>query len=169
MPPQHSATAQIRFIRSTDPAWDLDCVEEERKRLGKRTDEHPIPVYFAGESRYDLDAPGPVDGETKSPRQYLRPEVKPRAWLGRRLGIAEVARCHDVGGSMGELEAFAMAVVGCENFPEPAPTIEQGPARRLSASLVDEIAERLGMAEVFEVGRAMLLASRAPTSAEKKP
>ncbi len=167
--PQHSATAPIRFILVSDPAWDLEPIEAERKRLGARSNEHPIPCYFSGEHRFDMDAPGPVDEGTKTPRDYLRPGSKPRAWLLRRLGIVDVARIDDIGGHLGELEAFAAAVIGCENLPDGVTAPEQGSARRLMASQVDDLAAAVGMDEVFAVGKAALLASRAPTSAEKKP
>jgi hypothetical protein len=169
MPPQHSVTAAIRFITQGNDAWDTSNVVEERKRLGVRTDQHPIPQYFSGETRFDLDAPSEVDGEMRTPRSYLREGVQPRSWSLRRLGIREVARCEDIGGTAGALEAFALAVIGAENLPPGSPTPVQGQTKRLFDNVVDELAEHVGMDEIFEVGAAAMKASRAPTSAEKKP
>lgn len=166
--PQHSVTAAIRFISQQSDAWDMTSVVEERRRLGARTDEHPIPLYFSGATRYDLDAPASVDGEMKPPRAYLREGSQPRSWVLRRLGIREVARCEDMGGQAGALEAFALAVVGVDNLPAGMSAPDQGQRKRLLDSVIDDIADAIGMEEIFEVGTAAVLASKAPTSAEKK-
>lgn len=167
--PQHSVTAAIRFISQTSDAWDTSNVLEERKRMGARTDEHPIPQYFSGTTRFDLDAPADVDGEKRTPRHYLRDGIPARSWSGRRIGIREVARCDDLGGAAGYLEAFALAVIGADNLPPGVSAPSQGQTKRLPEAVVDELADAVGMDEIFEVGAAMLKASRSPTPAEKKP
>jgi hypothetical protein len=167
--PQHSVTAAIRFISQTSDAWDTSNVLEERKRMGARTDEHPIPQYFSGTTRFDLDAPADVDGEKRSAKSYLREGVHPRSWSLRRLGIREVARCEDMMGAAGALEAFALGVIGADNLPPGVAAPGQGQTKRLLEAVVDELADAVGMDEIFEVGAAVLKASRAPTPAEKKP
>lgn len=167
--PQHSVTATIQYISMRSDAWDSTHVIDERKRLGARGGEHPFPAYFSGETRYDLDAPGPVDDGVRTPKSYLREGSRPLTWELRRLGIREVSRCEDIGGTAGELEAFALAVIGATNLPHGVNPPTQGATRRLLESTIDELAEAVGMDQIFEVGRAAMNASRAPSPAEKKP
>lgn len=166
--PQHSATAPIRFIPRTDPAWQLDDFPAEVDELGERAAEHPIGRYFRGESRFDLDAPGFAAGEIRSARAYLKADSKPTIWQLRRLRIGELARCRDVGGCQGQLVAFQLALTGVENPPPGLEVPASGLARQLTEKQADALAEQIGARIVFEIGEAAMLASEAPTSAEKK-
>lgn len=167
--PQHSATAPIRFIPRTDPAWQLDEFPAEVDELGERAGEHPVGRYFRGESRFDLDAPGFAAGEVKTARQYLKADARPTTWLLRRLRIGELARCRDIGGHQGALQAFQLALTGVENPPAGVDVPHAGLARQLSEKQADAIADAIGARVAFEIGEAAMLASEAPTSAEKKP
>lgn len=165
--PQHSATAPIRFISRLDPAWQLDDFPAEVEAMGERASEHPIGRYFRGETRFDLDAPGMVGEETKCARDYLREGSKPVTWTLRRMRIGTLAHCKDTGGHQGELQAFRFAIVSVDN----APGVEVPPlgmAGQLTEKQAEAIAEVVGARIVFEVGAAAMLASEAPTSAEKK-
>jgi hypothetical protein len=174
--PQHSATAPIRFIPRTDPAWHLDEFPAEVEAMGDRAGEHPIGRYFRGEGRFDLDAASMAgvpeqegdEAPVRCARDYLRAGSKPTTWLLRRLRIGELAHCKDTGGHQGALMAFRLALVGVENAPAgvdvPAPSL----ARQLNEKQADVLAEQLGANVVFDIGEAAMLASQAPTSAEKK-
>lgn len=166
--PQHSATAPIRFIPRTDPAWQLDDFPTEVDELGDRASEHPIGRYFRGESRFDLDAPGFAGGEVRSARKYLKTDPAPTIWLLRRLRIGELAKCRDMGGHTGALQAFQLALIGVENAPPGVEVPAAGLARQLTEKQADAIADVIGARVAFEIGEAAMLASEAPTSAEKK-
>lgn len=151
MTPQHSATALITYIRSA--AFDLDRVTRERATMPDGGDGHPVVLYFAGESRYDLGAPYHVGGELRCARDYLKPDHGQKVWELRRLKASESVRCRDAGGKVGQLAAFALAA---------------GDVRPLTDAQVEAFAEEHGLIELCEVGEAALRASEAPKAAEKK-
>lgn len=168
-PPQHSATAQIKIIAKSDPAWDYDRALEEIRYIedtGGDTAQHPLFAYLHGRTRYDLDTPAHVGEELRTPRDYLRPGTVPVLWTCRRLRIAEVAECRDLGGRRGQLEAFRLAVTGVSGVDIEVP---QGPARSMTERAVEKICEHVGATVVWEVGEAAMVASEAPTASEKKP
>lgn len=72
----------MRFVTSTDDAWDVDRVDDETlDKDGNRldgADDHPFWVYFTGKTRYDLD------DERLQP--YLDRSKNPEIWTIRRLG-----------------------------------------------------------------------------------
>lgn len=177
MPPQHSVTATIKFIRRTDPAWDLDRAIAEKEGLeGDEHDGHPLVAYFSGASRYDLDAPGTViekDAEggklhvQRCAREYLKPDSRPRIWTLRRIKLSLQAELEDAPKHRGHVQAFSLGVSSLENGP-PGLEVKSSGGMPLADAVVDAVADQLGAEEVYEVGAAVLRASRAPTSAEKK-
>jgi hypothetical protein len=177
MPPQHSVTAPILFIARTDPAWDLDTAIVEKDGLeGDEHDGHPLVAYFSGASRYDLDAPGTVitrDAQggkvhaQKSARDYLKPDSRPRIWTLRRIKLSLQAELEDAPKHRGCVQAFALGVASLVNGP-PGLEVKAVAGVSLSDQVVDAVADQLGAETVYDVGEAVLRASRAPTSAEKK-
>jgi hypothetical protein len=177
MPPQHNVTAPTRFIPRTDPAWDLDKALAELDGLaGPDRDSHPMVKYFAAESRYDLDAPGVVierdlEGAAvhvhRIPREYLKPDSKPVTWTLRRLKLTQQSQLADAPQHQAEVSAFALTVTNLENGP-PGVEVKGTAGVPLSATLVDQLAEVFGTDMIYEVGRAAMAASAAPSSAEKK-
>lgn len=149
-PPQHNILAPATYIK-TD-AFDLDRVMSERSKMPNAGNSHPIPVYYSGATRYDLDAVAAVGDKWVAPREYLKPGHGCREWKLRRLRAVEVVRCRDAGGKTGQLQAFALAA----------------DVRPLTESQVDELADQYGIDELCEVGEAALLASEAPKASEKK-
>ena len=87
-PPQHAADAVPLFIASEDDAWDKDRIAGERKNLPKGA-RHPIDDYYAGATRYDLDAPMTLSGQTVMIRDYLREGSTPTVFRLRRVSGLE--------------------------------------------------------------------------------
>lgn len=178
MPPQHSVTAPARYIPRDDPAWDLDAALAELEGVdGEQHDAHPMIAYFSGRSRFDLDAPGTVyerDGAgalvpvPRTPRAYLRPDSRPQTWLLRRLKLTQTVACLDAARHQGQLTAFALGVAGLEHGPDGI-EVRSSAGVPISASVVEALSDAVGAERVLDVGAAVLLASQAPTSAEKKP
>jgi hypothetical protein len=178
MPAQHSITAPIRFIPRADPAWDLDVALAELDGLqGEDHSSHPLVAYFSGSTRFDLDALGgvvarDVDGakivEQKTPRAYLKPESRPTIWTLRRLKMAQVAALLDAPEHQAQLSAFAAGFVAVENGPPEIADAKGVSGLTVPASVLEQIGDAVGSETVFAVGAAVLLASQAPTSAEKK-
>lgn len=74
-PATHRADAKATYIHPLDDAWDTPRIKAERKAIALRNVElavglddeakgriirahrHPVDVYYAGATRYDLDAP----------------------------------------------------------------------------------------------------------------
>lgn len=170
-PPQHSITAPITFIHGR--AFDWSNVKAERAAMPDGGDAHPLVEYFAGTTRYDIDAPCPVARITPSgvemvrgcARDYLKQDHGCKEWRLRRLRAIEVGQCRDRGryhdatgrayfdGKVGQLAAFALAAG------------EGGP---LTDAQVDAFVDTYGMDEICDVGEAALRASEAPKAAEKK-
>lgn len=149
--PQHSVTSSITFIRSA--AFDLDRVALERTTMPDGGNGHPVVLYFAGETRHDLDAAAPVGEFMRTAREYLKPDHGCREWKPRRLKAIEVARCRDSGGKVGQLGAFALAM---------------GEGKPLTDAQVEALSDEYGVDELCDVGEAALRASEAPKAAEKK-
>lgn len=168
--PQHSVTAAIRVISGQDPAWDHPTIDAEFKELARSSPEsvHPWVAYRRGDTRFDLDAPAHIFGEERTARSYLRAEVKPMIWLGRRLGSGEQVKFRDIGGDEAKLIAFRYGCIAVENAPDGVTIPEQVMGRPMSEAVADSIAEIVGLDAVLEVGDSIMKASAAPTSAEKK-
>lgn len=160
--PQHSATAAMVYF--TAAAFDHERVRAERDQMADR-DAHPAVVYFAGESRLDLDAPAQVLGEARTARDYLRPGHDLPQWVGQRIRPAHCARCRDLGGRSGDLEAFRLGYQSSSLAGSPVLPI----GAALTEQQVDALADAVGVPMLCEVGAAFLRASEAPKAAEKKP
>lgn len=87
-PPQHAADSTPIFIASNDDAWDRERIARERASLPK-WGTHPIDAYYSGETRYDIDAPVTLSGQTVTIRGYLREGSTPTVFCLRRVSGLE--------------------------------------------------------------------------------
>lgn len=175
-PPQHSVDAEIEFILETDPAWDRERANDELQDMGDDEDtEHPLIKYYVGDSRFDLDAEGirpesGPDGQVVlvpgKARDYLKPDVQPRVFRLRRLRAAQVSRCMDVGGRTGQQLACQQALSSID--PPIAGLKLKARKRPLVDDELQQLADAVGMDAVWEIGKAAIEASKAPTEQEKK-
>lgn len=163
MIPQHSVTAAIVYYSSA--AFDVERVKAERAKMPDNGDAHPIVRYFSGETRLDLDAPAFVGGDVRTAREYLRPGHDLPQWNGQRIRPALCARCRDLGGASGELEAFRVGYQSSSLAGSPVLPI----GASLTEQQLDALADQVGVPMLCEIGRAFLRASEAPKAAEKKP
>lgn len=161
MIPQHSVTAALVWVPAE--AFDAERVKAER---GEMDDDlrHPVVQYLSLRTRLDLDAPFQVGDRVATAREYIRPEHTAPVWTGRRLKAMSCARCNDVGGQEGALQAFIAGYVSCSIEGTPKMT-----TRPLTEAQFEALADRFGVAALVEAGTAFLRASEAPTDAEKKP
>ncbi len=83
-PPEHRADADMLFIPELDDAWDHDRIAKARKATSKG-DQCAVDRYFEGLTRFDLDAPHTVGGETHRARDFLRPDAVPTVFKLRRV------------------------------------------------------------------------------------
>lgn len=172
-PPQHSITARIEYISKHDPAWDIDRINAELDGLEPdQIDEHPATKYFRGETRFDLDAPGTVyllDGTTRqcAMREYLKPGVEPVTWEQRRLTVAELSVCEDLGGVRGNELALRYALAGVTGIDFNVEPPRRG--KLLREGVVEALSERVGADMLWDVGASMREASKQPTRREAKP
>lgn len=170
-PPSHKL-ATLRIIDEDDDAWNRDRIELELDGLElEQKREHPVMAYQLGRTHFDLDAHGTVffeDGTetTVAARDYLRPEVIPRVFEGRRLPPLEVAVCLDRGTEVGRIYAFGLAIKSIEGAGDLAYRV---PSRKHATDgQVQAVVDTLGYAVVSRIGQAVLDASRAPNAAEGK-
>ncbi len=87
-PPQHRADVPGVFIARTDTAFDCDRYDRELARLAEQGQDaaaHPINRYYAGKTRYDLDAVDQLFGEAVTAGSYFAATKNPERWLLRRL------------------------------------------------------------------------------------
>lgn len=141
-PPQHRADALGQYIHPLDDAWD------ETRAFGgvfATSVDHPLRRYYAGRTRYDLNAEGV--------RGFLRPNASPTIFRLRRLTLAEYNQVADIQGEHARYTAcarFALVDVDGEKM-----TVEQ--LYELRPSLP------------FEVGAAAWLYNAPPNESEGKP
>ena len=165
LPPQHSVDAPMRYIDKDDDAWDVERIE---KSYDDHPDpeQHPLVQYWAGLSRYDLDAPGPMmaDGEVGhvGARWFLREGAEPVAWHLRRLKMRELSQCLDRGGRAGQEMAFRMGVEGVDGLDLKWPKMP------LNDRFVEQIHDLVGASIIYRLGQAVILASQPPSAAEGK-
>jgi hypothetical protein len=161
-PPQHSITAPIKFIPVE--AFDEPRAVEEMADMEDGL-QHPLMRYLSGATRYDLGAAYPVGDEMRSASDYLRSDHGHPVWELRRLKLAEVSRCRDLGGASGQYAAFRLAFVSVSGV-EGAPVLAAG--KTLSEAQADSMIDTVGATAIYLVGEAALRASEAPRDAEKK-
>lgn len=101
-PPAHRVDAQPVLILPSDPAWDMERIDKERKALRDKRKKtkapipgHPVDRYLSGEGRYDLGAKYPIEGEERSALEYLKSDVSPTRFVLRRLNWREFYRVQD--------------------------------------------------------------------------
>lgn len=87
-PPQHRADTPGVFIARTDTAFDQDRLDRELARMleqGQDPAAHPVNRYYAGETRYDLEAVDQLFGEAVTAGSYFDASKAPERWVLRRL------------------------------------------------------------------------------------
>lgn len=103
LPPKHRIDAEALYVSAVDTAWDRPRIEAELDELGDQWDTHPVVRYFAGKTRYDVDAEGV--------RSYLNPGAW--IWVLRRLSTRDYARLCDMRGRGQHTERFDEAAKLC--------------------------------------------------------
>ena len=83
-PPEHAADATPLYIAAFDDALDNDRIARERKELAKGED-HCTDRYYAGDTRYDVDAPWTIGGQAVTMRGYIRDGATPTVFKLRRV------------------------------------------------------------------------------------
>lgn len=155
--PEHSLAAVARFIPASDSSWDTTRLIDEYKTLRKDWDgEGDDPVsdperghiavrYFAGLTRYDLDAGGV--------REYIDFEKNPEMWKLRRLTTeqrAEIEHLDSVGlKTRADQIAFMKGVSGVENASgdaghELSKLLEHGPKPGREALWESKVMDAIG-------------------------
>lgn len=123
-PPQHRADIEGIFIPRSDESFDKDRHERELAKLkdeGLDIHQHPIERYYAGKTRYDLDAPDTLFGQTVCARDYFDSSKNPEKWTLRRLDwaqwhkVASLIAADDF--DQGQLLAARYGVKSIENSP----------------------------------------------------
>lgn len=168
MAPQHSITAALVYLPID--AFDIEIVAAERERMDDSGNAHPIPMYFSGETRYDLGATATVPIadcvlEARCPRDYIVAGHQHPEWTGRRIRPLDVTRCRDIGGATGQLEALRLGLRSVRG-PDLSLTLAEG--RTLTEAQVEQLVDAVGIAALLDVGEAFLRASSSAKAAEKK-
>ena len=163
LPPLHRVDAPIQFVHGKDLAWDMDRINAEIDDPEADGD-HPVTLYFAGETRYDLDA---------GAREYFKEGAKPLVFHMRRLPDPDWMQVRDMKarGAFSFANEYALrvgltAVVdGDENFPLEGPDRKD---KRLTEKDVKRLREKFGRQTMNDVGAAVITASDDLFDREKK-
>lgn len=164
-PPQHRADSVPVYVDERDSAWNEDAIRQEcaeMRRRGVSPSRHPVNIYHAGTSRYDLGAPYDVLGMQRCASDYLGPDAT--KFILRRLGHAELYRMTDMGPStaLGRLYGCRVGLEQVENGPK---------VKRDEWGITEESMEglfALDTALPAKIGAAVYLASQPLTADEKK-
>lgn len=84
--PTHGIDDAAEFVELSKDNWELDTVQKEQKEMeaaGEPPEDHPVAIYFSGESRFSLDATSVVLGQTRSAREYVKKDAT--YWMLKRL------------------------------------------------------------------------------------
>jgi len=68
--PNYAIDSPAIYIRGEDEAWDLDRIEREIAEETFPPDYHPIDDYYAGRTRFKLDAVETYLDRTKNPEEW---------------------------------------------------------------------------------------------------
>ena len=158
------------YIPAEDPAWDDDLVDADKEKMeaaGEDPDEHPVQVYWMGQSRYDIGAKLPVCGEPKSVMDYLKKDVPYTEFEMQPLKVRDFTRAQDLKDGTGNNQAWLFCVEnGVTGVGDlPIPTRGDGKRRRLTSDGLEALG-RMGL--VYELGLAVFLLSAPVSDAEKK-
>jgi len=167
-PPQHAVDATPIYVPPDDDAWDTERIEREKAEAGDRglePDGHPVEAYWAGDTRYDLEAPVSWGGLVAAPREYLDDTKLPERWILRRLRPRDYARISETYDRGQRAEAcYDACVVGIEGV-ENGPRLRGAKAGRLTERDMEHL-HHGGL--VRAVGLAILVASMPLGADEKK-
>lgn len=192
LPPQHTLASTATWIAPIDEALDHERIGLEEMAIiaaGGDKATHPMRRFFAGETRFDLDAklllrlpapaPEPTPEAPEPKPKWVEKWIPPRDYIIgapvifeiRRLGSKELARCNtllNIDERM--LEGWLLAAkLGCTD-------IQGGEADELvwssgQGGLADVVLDRLAMVPglLTMLGSAVLTFSQHLTPIEKKP
>lgn len=160
--PAAYATSHGLELDELTPAQRDEAIEAAA--AGLRREDHPLEVYWRGESRYDLQAQGHLMGKPVDVRDYFN-KGTPTIFTLRRLGWQEYNRLLEIEDARSRLFSFARAGV----------TAICGPGVDLVVKGDDGI-PNAWMQALFDadhhwgitVGTAVVLYNRALTESEKK-
>lgn len=172
--PTHRVDAPITYVSLNDPCWDWERVDDEIKAAAEDppsgapgADIHPVHRYFAGVSRYDLDAPFHWRGGVCRASDYFREGEPPWLFQLRRLSYRELAAFKDAMQRGPETAAVDLCRLVLERIDGPgAPEL-----RRANGRLTDRDMEMLHSLDhelAGNCGSAAYRASQTLTDAEKK-
>ncbi len=158
------------YIPAEDPAWDDDLVEADKERMkeaGESPEEHPVQVYWMGQSRYDITAKLPVCGEPKSVADYLKSDVAHTEFEILPLKVRDYAMAQDLRESSKSNQGWLFCIEhGLNGVGElPIDTRGDGKRRRVTADGLETLG-RMGL--TYELGLAIYLLSAPVSDAEKK-
>lgn len=88
LPPQHRADIPGVWIARNDSSLDHDRLDRElaeMERQGLDPQAHPINRYYAGATRYDLQAADQLFGQAVTAGAYFDPAKNPERFVLRRL------------------------------------------------------------------------------------
>lgn len=157
LPPLHRIDAPAGFVLVHDEAWDWEKINAE---MDSSDAPHPVSVYFAGLSRFDLD----------TVRGYFKPGESPAVFRLRRLSVADYARAVDIlqreGENTAAVFAFERGLVAVEGV-DGLSDIDATARPRLTPQEHKRIS-RVIEGWVFDVGKAIVKLSEPLTAAEGK-
>lgn len=174
-PPAHRADAPIVFVHPADEAWDHVRVYDEQKKMssgGLDPKSHPVARYMSGETRYDIEAPGAVGCDQKTPSEYLNgTETR---WVLKRLSWEDYVRIRprwdrDIAAGVDPLESYSECCrVGIVSVTgDDAPELE-GCGLKLTWNDMQKIHE-ISISHIHYIGQAVFVASLPLTEQESKP
>lgn len=88
LPPQHRADVPGIYIPRSDSSFDRDRYDRELKQLEEAKEpksSHPVERYYAGLTRYDLQAVDMFLGQAVKVADYFKAGEEPEKWTLRRL------------------------------------------------------------------------------------
>lgn len=180
-PPTHAIDGLAVFISATDPAWDFERLAAERdaqvaRALAEKQTVMDLPLdltraetqaaiarapverYFAGKSRFQLDAPDwAADGSPSTARAYLKAGEKPAEFGLRRLGFRafqEVVEIENPRARLIEACRLGLRSIKADGYTWKAPGDEPAGDEQLEAL------HGASPALVTEIGSAVMLLSR---------
>ncbi len=179
LPPQHRIDHQPIYISREDQSWEIEKVIEEQEEIEKKYADdpidyeapdarekiidrlHPFEHYYAGLSRYDLDA--------NNLRDYLDKANPPVMFKFRRLTISEyedvVSTMKNTGQNAGYRNAFQLCIKGIDNANLD---IKFRPNGGLTAAEMEKLRDVIQLKYIYECGEAIVRASGDLTAIEKK-
>lgn len=174
-PPQHRADAEAVLILRQDDAWDHERIEAEIAELVEEFESgsiagdddsrpaHPVEDYWAGRTRFDLDAPRQFRGKVVTAREYLDEAKSPVEFVLRKLDGSKYRRLQSkavVDAVEATHEACRIGVKTCRGLK--LPSAKTGRLNREDTDMLVDLDLDL------DIGSAVFALARPLDDAEKK-